>query len=103
MELLRNQIKVSIPHDRGGAERALWLAAMHQAYLDYWSGDPDLQADAICWILEFGGMFEAVCVLFGIHPEKGRALIFERQPTKKKSGFALKPFYRTTPRVATHR
>ena len=92
MELLRNQHNLGPTLNEGGAELSLWVAVLRQAYIDYWEGGPVTRAAAAEWVTEVGGMFDLICLIYDINPERGRELFLTRPFRRKRSGFAVSPF-----------
>lgn len=94
MEVLRNQHSLWPRLNEGGAELSLWVAVLRQAHIDYWEGGPVTRAKAAEWVTEVGGMFELICLIYDINPERGRELFLTRPFQRKRSGFAVSPFLR---------
>lgn len=90
MEILRSQL---LARPVIGAEEAhLWAAVMHMAYVDAWDMHRNAQRrEAINWIIEPGGMFEALCLIFDLDIDRARTHMLTVPYQRRVCGFAVKP------------
>jgi hypothetical protein len=65
---------------------------MHQAYVDAWDMHRGAQRrEAINWIIEPGGMFEQLCLVFELDVERARTHMLSVPYQRRLCGFAVKP------------